>query len=295
MPATLGSVNCYMVRGPAGVGLIDTGMNDATSLTALKRGLETMGMDLGSIDTVFCTHHHPDHCGIGLTLRRSGARVHMSGVDAGSMKAFLENPDMDWRRATFFGRHQVPQTFAERVTGMFPFFRGMQEPFEPGGIVQDGDVLDLGGIPFEVLITPGHTAGHGCLLHGGEGLIFTGDHIIPEDATHVSMREDVQGTDPLGGFITSPERGRGLGPIRAKARPRRCRRAAVPAVLRERATRVAACRLPPRGPGALQGTVHGNHRGQHPPVVARPAVPGFPRISSPSTTTVSAPMTIASE
>jgi glyoxylase-like metal-dependent hydrolase (beta-lactamase superfamily II) len=213
MPATLGAVNTYLVKGPRGLGLIDTGMDDVNSVRELFGLLKEEGMEPGSIEQVICTHHHPDHCGIGKTLQGFGARVLMSEPDAGSLALFLSNPEIDRQRATFFGRHDVPDEFCDRMTPMFPFFRKLQESFVPDGFLGDGQIVDIGGVELEVMLTPGHTRGHICLIQRDAGLIFTGDHIISGDATHVSMREEVHGTDPLGKFVRSLEGVRDLGPM----------------------------------------------------------------------------------
>jgi glyoxylase-like metal-dependent hydrolase (beta-lactamase superfamily II) len=215
MPATLGHVNCYLVCGPSGAALVDSGMNDASSRGVLTRALGEQGLSLADLDTAICTHHHQDHCGLGATLIEAGVQVLMSAADADSLILFQEHPEVDARRATFYGRHPVPEEFARRVTAVFPFFRNLGQRFEPSAAVEDGQLLDLGGVPFEVLITPGHTRGHVCLLQREAGVLLTGDHVIAADATHVSMREEVLGTDPLGGFIGSLERVRDLGPLTA--------------------------------------------------------------------------------
>jgi len=64
-----------------------------------------------------------------------------------------------------------------------------------------------------VLCTPGHTRGHICLFQRDDAVILTGDHLIPDEATHVSMREEAVGTDPLGKFVGSLERVGALGSL----------------------------------------------------------------------------------
>lgn len=206
MPATLGAVNAYVVRGPRGVGLVDTGMDDVNSRAELEAGLDRLGLAMGDIDIVVGTHYHPDHCGLGRTLQLAGARVLMSEQDAESLAMFFAHPEADRERATFHGKHEVPEQFAQRVTTMFPFFRSLQERFEPDGFLSDGEVVDMGGVELEVIHTPGHTRGHVCLARRDDKVVLTGDHLIPGEATHVSMREEAQGTDPLGRFLESLER-----------------------------------------------------------------------------------------
>jgi glyoxylase-like metal-dependent hydrolase (beta-lactamase superfamily II) len=205
MPATLGSVNVYLIRGPNGTALIDTGMNDAASRKALTRQLQDRGLGLEDIDAVVCTHHHADHAGLGLTFSKVGASTMMSEEDARALTAFFSNPELDCERATFFKRHQVPSEFEERVSPMFPFFRSLCERFAPSNLLEDGQEIDLGGIVFEVMVTPGHTQGHICLKHDKD-FVLTGDCITVSDATHISMRIEVIGTDPLSGFLESLER-----------------------------------------------------------------------------------------
>jgi glyoxylase-like metal-dependent hydrolase (beta-lactamase superfamily II) len=41
-----------------------------------------------------------------------------------------------------------------------------------------GDRLDLGGIRFDVLHTPGHTPGHCCFHVGEAGVLFSGDQLF---------------------------------------------------------------------------------------------------------------------
>jgi glyoxylase-like metal-dependent hydrolase (beta-lactamase superfamily II) len=212
MPVTLGAVNVYLVRGPDGAALVDTGMDDVNSRKALAAALDAQGVALGELRQVVCTHYHPDHCGLGATLAEAGAEVMMTAVDSASLARFFDDPGSDRQRATFFGRHRVPADFEARVASMFPFLRSLQEPFRPTRTIADGEIVRLGGIPFEVVHTPGHTRGHVCLLEPSSGVLLTGDHVTPGEATHVSMREESMGHDPLGAFLGSLARVRDLGP-----------------------------------------------------------------------------------
>lgn len=52
-------------------------------------------------------------------------------------------------------------------------------PFTVTDIVSDGQVLDLGGVELEILLTPGHAPDALCLLDRQRRLIFTGDTFYP--------------------------------------------------------------------------------------------------------------------
>ncbi len=55
-------------------------------------------------------------------------------------------------------------------------------PITPGRLVTDGDTVQVGTLPLQVLHTPGHTLGSICIAIGGH--IFTGDTLFPGGPGH---------------------------------------------------------------------------------------------------------------
>ncbi|WP_330631285.1 MBL fold metallo-hydrolase [Halocatena halophila] len=45
--------------------------------------------------------------------------------------------------------------------------------------IEDGDLVSIGGEPFEVVYTPGHAGDHVCYL--GENVLFSGDVVVHDD------------------------------------------------------------------------------------------------------------------
>ena len=89
--------------------------------------------------------------------------------------------------------------------------RAISPPFVADEQVEDGQLVELAGEPFEVIITPGHTPGHGCLLHSSSPrVLLVGDHVLPHITPNISV--DL-GTiaDPLSAYRASLRRARGLG------------------------------------------------------------------------------------
>ncbi len=64
-------------------------------------------------------------------------------------------------------------------------------------LVEDGDVLPIAGREVRALWTPGHTAGHLCLVDEGDGLLFTGDHVLPRINPGIGLGGRTA-TNPLG-------------------------------------------------------------------------------------------------
>jgi glyoxylase-like metal-dependent hydrolase (beta-lactamase superfamily II) len=94
----------------------------------------------GSLETVLATHTHPDHSPAARTLsEKSGAIV-------------LGRP------APHDGRQDAG--------------------FAPARVLADGDVVQVGDLRLRALHTPGHASNHLCFLLEGQGLLFTGDHLM---------------------------------------------------------------------------------------------------------------------
>jgi len=137
--------NCYIVGSQSNKGgmIIDPG-DEAKQILKRVKDLEL------DIKFIVLTHGHIDHTGALKEVREvTGAKVAIHGDDAKSLKNQLV--------AIAFGLS-------------YP------TPPRPDRLLKGGDSLDVGGLHFEVLHTPGHTPGGICLL--GEGVVFSGDTLF---------------------------------------------------------------------------------------------------------------------
>lgn len=114
----------------------------------LREALEQLGVTL---EKVFLTHGHMDHCAAADVVRRE------FGVP-------IEGP----HREDKFWIDQLPESC--RRTGFPP-----AEAFEPDRWLEDGDTISFGAQTLEVLHCPGHTPGHVVLFHRGVRLALVGD------------------------------------------------------------------------------------------------------------------------
>ncbi|HMN83663.1 MAG TPA: MBL fold metallo-hydrolase [Burkholderiaceae bacterium] len=104
-----------------------------------------------TLEKVFLTHGHIDHCGQAIEL----ARRH---------RVPLEGPHVDDR----FWIEQLPEQGRR-----FGFAR--LENFEPDRWLVDGDTVQFGEQTMQVRHCPGHTPGHVIFHHAGARLAFVGD------------------------------------------------------------------------------------------------------------------------
>lgn len=154
---TPGVIAAFLVRGPDGAVLIETG--PASTLPTLLAELERRGLAPEDIPDVLVTHIHLDHAGAAGWWAQRGSRVHVHPVGA----PHLIDPSKLLKSAGRIYGDRMQTLWGETVAA----------PAERVAIVEDGAVLRLAGLEIEVLETPGH-AWHHHVYRVGE-VAFTGD------------------------------------------------------------------------------------------------------------------------
>jgi glyoxylase-like metal-dependent hydrolase (beta-lactamase superfamily II) len=221
----LGHVNCYALVDSDGAALVDPGLPGEESWSALVDRLKQAGIPLRRVHTTVVTHSHPDHYGGSHQLREeTGAELLTHAAFVSSPAADDANADIDlelleldtealvelWkakladRGSTPWGtRREPPPDQAIRlfiqsnVEGQVPRFRVP----EPTIRVADRDPVRLAGRDWFAVHTPGHTIDHLCLWDPTEGVLLSGDHVLPTITPHIAGSTDLE--DPLAAFFES--------------------------------------------------------------------------------------------
>lgn len=139
-------VNCYLVACPRTQKAMVVDPGDEA-----ERILETvdkLGLD---VQLVVNTHGHFDHVGgNSLLVEKTGAELCMHRADLPLLKV----------AATQASSYGLP---------------AVESP-EPKRLLENGDLVEVGDLSFEVIHTPGHSPGGICLY--GEGHLFSGDTLF---------------------------------------------------------------------------------------------------------------------
>lgn len=154
----LGPAAAYVVETSDGLALIDAGLDDDAG--KLKTEMQKLGLDWKRLRVIFLTHVHGDHCGGAERLRaETGARIYAGRNDASLLAA--GEP-----REAFFGT--------------FPMPHHTPHPTHVDVHLQGGESIPVGNVTFQILDTPGHTAGSVCYLVKKDRLriLFSGDVIF---------------------------------------------------------------------------------------------------------------------
>jgi glyoxylase-like metal-dependent hydrolase (beta-lactamase superfamily II) len=224
----LGHVNCYFLEDERGVAIVDPGLPGPASWRALVHRLKQAGYKPKHVHTVIVTHSHPDHFGGAGRLRDTyGAEVisHRSfrtWFDPREDEALDDDPTGDGEGETTtatapWGR-QMPwradATFQPPLKRRLKFGlyrhalkRFMRTP-APTRRVDDAEVVTLARRDWVALHTPGHTNDHLCLFDAANGIVLSGDHVLPTITPHISGL--VAGADPLTEFFSSLDKVAGL-------------------------------------------------------------------------------------
>ncbi|MET0727730.1 MAG: MBL fold metallo-hydrolase [Acidimicrobiales bacterium] len=228
----LGHVNCYFLEDERGVAIVDPGLPGPRSWLALVHRLKQAGYKPKDVHTVVVTHSHPDHYGGAGRLRDIyGADVvtHQSfrswfdpaedevvedleGVaDAEATRPAntpLRGREMPWQDGASPQmplKHRLHLVFHR--TALKRFFRTPS----PTRRVDDAEVITLARREWVSLHTPGHTTDHLCLFDPAEGVVLSGDHVLPTITPHIS---GLIGVDPLKEFFTSLDKVAALDGVR---------------------------------------------------------------------------------
>jgi glyoxylase-like metal-dependent hydrolase (beta-lactamase superfamily II) len=151
------SIASYLVEGPGGPVLVETG--PASTLPTLLAGLAERGYTPADVRHVLVTHIHLDHAGAAGWWAGQGAEVYVHHVGA----PHLIDPSKLLASA---GRIYGDQM--EALWGQV-----LPAPAERVHAIGDGDCVEVAGLSFLALDTPGH-AYHHHVYRLGE-IAFTGD------------------------------------------------------------------------------------------------------------------------
>lgn len=203
LPWALDHVHCYALEDDDGWTLLDTGID---SPGTVRRWGEAHAL-LGSprVRRLVLSHYHPDHLGASAALvellgieevvqgRRDRQLTEQSWLDPTSGRRFEQHLRDHGMDDEFAGRAAE----AEQATPV--------RPATPTLLVDDGDVLEIGGEAYRVLVLDGHADGM-IGLHGQtSGRLLSADAILNEITPNVGRWEDSD-PDPLGRFLATLRR-----------------------------------------------------------------------------------------
>ncbi|WP_420367288.1 MBL fold metallo-hydrolase [Curtobacterium sp. L1-20] len=198
----------YVLEGSDGaLTLIDPGWASDDGLVALRDGLATIGRSLDDVGLVVVTHLHADHLGAAAAVRRAtGARIAMHRLEVESLHREREDAVANDADIAAWG---IPADLRAGVVEAWGSGRriGLGRTAEPFAdvLLEDDDELPVAGRTIRTLLTSGHTEGHCCFVDEADGLLFTGDHVLPRINPGIGLGGRTA-TNPLAAYLASLRR-----------------------------------------------------------------------------------------
>ena len=210
MPGSLGHINSWLLDDDGGVAPVDTGMKLSICSDEWKALFAGALKDVPAT-RVICTHLHPDHIGLaGWLCKRFGVELWMTRGEwltarmlTADKREVLPEEFIALQRAAGWGEDVLAEM---RAGGWGRFGRVVFEMPVSYRRLQDGDRLDVGGHDWRVVVGSGHSPEHACLLNEADGVLVSGDQVLPRISSNVSIVVTEPEADPLGEWLASIDR-----------------------------------------------------------------------------------------
>lgn len=194
------TVNCYLFLEPVPT-LIDCGEKTAASWKALNDALAEYGLKISDIKRLIITHAHVDHIGMaGKIVAASACEVWVSdyvypwAVNLAEMRQ--QRIDLIDELLELAGEHPhipIKQHFLSFMEG----FRKNWDPIPVNHVKRFAvdETLEIGGLDWEVIYTPGHCINQTCFYQAEQKALISADMLLkitPTPASDLTLEAPFQ-------------------------------------------------------------------------------------------------------
>ena len=202
----LDHINLWALRDGDEWVIVDTGIGDKVSRGIWEKHFAEL---LGGrpVNRVICTHLHPDHTGLaGWICRKFGAPLLMTRGEyflcrlmaADTGKAAPEEGIRFYRKCGFTDA-QI-ELYKARFGGFGKAISRLPQSYDR---LIDGEIGKIGGREWRIVIGAGHSPEHACLYCPELNIALTGDQLLPNISSNVSVWPTEPEGNPLEDWIQS--------------------------------------------------------------------------------------------
>jgi glyoxylase-like metal-dependent hydrolase (beta-lactamase superfamily II) len=210
IPFEDGLVNVFLFADGHDADLLDCGMNAEDSRQMIAAALKHIGAR--RLRRLLVTHIHPDHYGAAGVLAGPGrADLYMHRLEVPLVHPrYVELEHLVEQVRTYLLVNGVPDDEAEVLSNSQRALSQVVKPADPTVQLDGAERVPMGTHTLRVEWTPGHSPGHVCLFDAEHGLLFAGDHILPELSPNIGLHP--QSTpNPVADYLAGLERMARLG------------------------------------------------------------------------------------
>ncbi|MFM0045611.1 MBL fold metallo-hydrolase [Paraburkholderia sediminicola] len=217
MPLGLNHINLWALRDDDGWAAVDAGLQTSDTAAAWRKLFADDGaMAQSRLTRLFATHMHPDHIGMaGWLTHKFGCRLWMTRLEylmcrvlaADSGRGAPDDGVRFYQRAGW--DNDAIETYRARFGGFGKFVHALPDSYRR---LHDGELLDIGGRQWQVVIGNGHSPEHACFYCPELKLLISGDQVLPRISSNVSVFPTEPDADPMADWLSSLNKLRQLIP-----------------------------------------------------------------------------------
>lgn len=208
LPFSLDHINCYLIRDLEGWCVVDTGMNGKAGI-ALWQALIATELEGLPITRVIATHHHPDHIGLaGWFCDTYRVPFFTSEAEYFYTRTFHapKRKDRYWEAVAYFQRTGMREDSTQALLSDNNFHHMVWDVPSAFHRLQDGTVLQIGSNSWRAITTRGHAPEHVSLYCEDLDLLISGDQVLPEITSNVSISSTQPDANPLQDWFEAHEK-----------------------------------------------------------------------------------------
>lgn len=202
----LNHINLWALKDHDNWVVVDTGIGDKDSKKIWEGHFKTL-MGGRPVDRVICTHLHPDHTGLaGWICRKFGAPLLMTRGEyflcrilaADTGKVAPQEGVVFYRKAGYTD-DQI-ELYKMRFGGFGKAITAMPNSYDR---LTDGECGSINGREWRIITGSGHSPEHACLYCPELNICLTGDQLLPNISSNVSVWPTEPEANPLQDWIDS--------------------------------------------------------------------------------------------
>lgn len=206
LPMSLNHINLWALEDGEGWTIVDTGLHYPASIEAWEALLA--GPLAGRpVTRVLCTHMHPDHIGMaGWLCRRFDAPLWMTRLEYVTARMLLADTGKPAPEegARFYRAAGWSEAQIEGYRTRFGMFGMAVSPMpESYRRITAGDDIEIGGETWRAVAGHGHSPEHAALHRQSDGVVISGDQVLPRISSNVSVWPTEPEADPLADWLES--------------------------------------------------------------------------------------------
>ena len=208
MFGSLEAINLWALADDDGWTIVDTGLRTIETAAAWRQAFAST-LEGRPIRRIIVTHLHPDHSGMaGWLAQKQPAQLWMTRLEYLTLRvlASYTGEEAPEEAIRFYQTVGWEEDALDHYRARFGDFGKMLYPLPDNFCaLEDGQRLMIGGREWVIVVGKGHSPEHAMLHCPKMKLLISGDQVLPEISSNVSVQPLEPEADPLSDWLEALE------------------------------------------------------------------------------------------